>query len=275
MKSILSAVWLAAASVSLFAQEFEVASIKVIDPKKLQEDCRDISWGRQGGPGTDNPERVAYRCQPLQLLVLEAFGFQESETFRMPNLSSRIEWDHFVNVSAIVPPKTSVSEYKTLLRDLLARRYHLKSHEETRERDVYELVVPPNGLRLKAHVENPDRPRAAEDGLIALTPVPGQVLATGRRDHWRIVGSDVTIQPLAERIEGIVQAPVLDRTGLDGKFDFQLDFDPGYGPASETGVSYPVLSSALRDQLGLSLRKTRGAVKVVIIDSIDPRPSEN
>ncbi len=232
---------------------------RLFDPKKLEEDGRDISWGRQ--------------------------GFQESETFRMPNLSSRIEWNHFVNVSAIVPPNTSVSEYKTLLRDLLARRYNLKSHEDTRERDVYELVVPPNGLRLKAHVENPgtpqtlpanpDKPRAGADGLIALRPLPGQVLATGRRDHWRIVGSDVTIQPLAERIEGILQAPVLDRTGLDGKFDFQLDFDPGYGAASETGVNYPVLSSALRDQLGLSLKKTRGAVKVVIIDSIDPRPSEN
>jgi hypothetical protein len=76
-----------AVSASLCGQEFEVASIKVIDQKRLEQECQNKQWGRRGGPGTQSPERVAYECQPLQLLVLEAFGFAESENFRMPNLA--------------------------------------------------------------------------------------------------------------------------------------------------------------------------------------------
>jgi|GEM_PF-6881387 len=285
MKSFVCALGLAAVSGALWAQEFEVASIKVVDQKRLEQECQNVQSGRRGGPGTENPLRVVYECQPLQLLVLEAFGFADSEAFRIPNLEAKIEWTNFVNVRAIVPAGTSPAEYRALLRNLLAKRYNLKSHEETREGDVYELSVFSGGHKLKSHVESSDEakpvPSAARnarvgpDGLVGLAPVPGQVLATGRRDHWRVLGSDVPIQPLAERIEGILHAPVVDKTGLSGTFDFQLDFDPGYGAPADTGVGFPLLPTALRDQLGLAVKKTKGPVKIVLIDSIDPTPSEN
>jgi uncharacterized protein (TIGR03435 family) len=285
MKLALFALGFTAASTIVCAQGFEVAAIKVIDQRRLEQVCQDVQWGRRGGPGTESPGRVEYKCQPLQLLVLEAFGFAEAEGFRMPNLETKIEWTNFVNVSATVPPQTSVTEYRIMLRNLLAERYNLKSHDETREGDVYELSILPSGYKLRPHVENletarpptktaPDEKPGA-DGLTVLTPIPGRVLATGKRDHFRLIGSDVPIQPLAERFEGILHAPVVDRTGLNGKFDFQLDFDPGAGVTADGGVTYPMFPSALRDQLGLSIKKTRGSIKVVIVDSIDPRPSEN
>jgi hypothetical protein len=57
-----------------------------------------VQSGRRGGPATENPLRVTYECQPLQLLVLEAFDFAESEAFRVPNLEAKILWTNFVNV---------------------------------------------------------------------------------------------------------------------------------------------------------------------------------
>ena len=269
----------------LLAQEFDAASIKPMDRKRLEQECQSVQPGRRGGPGTETAERVVYECQPLQLLMLEAFGFADTQSFRIPNLENKIEWENFVNVSANVPAGTTVSEYRVMLRNLLLQRYSLKWHEETREGDVYELSTLAGVNRLKPHAEAPAgaqpgqsdvrSSRLGADGLGDLTPQPGRILAMGRRDHWRLLGSDVPVQLLAERIEGVIRAPVTDRTGLTGKFDFQLDFDPGYGEATSTGVGYPLLPTALRDQLGLSIKKIKGPVKVILIDAIDPKPSDN
>ena len=81
----------------------------------------------------------------------------------------------------------------------------------------------------------------------------------------------------------VLDRPVIDRTGLSGRFDFKLDWTPdefqapGLGvrtPASDSDTAFPNLFTAVRDQLGLKLESTKGAVEIFIIDYVQ-RPSGN
>jgi bla regulator protein BlaR1 len=153
------------------------------------------------------------------------------------------------------------------LRALLADRFQLAVHRETKEQPIYALVVSKNGSKLQ---EVKDLGRE-------------QRLSTGR---GRMDAMGVPIEMAATVLSNIMGRPVVDKTGLTGKYSFVLEWTPepgadaraqGFGdgitaPAPAPGG--PTIFTALQEQLGLRLDAQKGPVPNIVIDRVE-KPSEN
>jgi uncharacterized protein (TIGR03435 family) len=146
-------------------------------------------------------------------------------------------------------------QMRPMLEALLAERFQLRVHRETREVPMFALVVGKSGPKLKESSPE-EEPK-------------GQITADGSGMHMEVCQG--TMAQLAARLSGNgAGRPVMDRTGLQANYSFKLDWVNNAGSESEL----PSLSVALQDQLGLRLESTKGASEVIVIDSAE-RPSAN
>jgi len=192
---------------------------------------------------------------------------------------------------------------KLMLRSLLEERFHLVLRRGTKELPVYSLVVAKGGPRIKESMDGPlvaPAPPNAPGGSAA-SPPPGMAmdrdglpnfpeggpggLAFGLKDgHFRMKASKQPLAQLTKVLGNRLGRPIVDDTGLTGKYDFRLDFVPedlSSAPASnpEPAVAEPGaaadLFGALQEQLGLKLRPAKGPVEVLIVDHAERTPTQN
>ncbi len=145
---------------------------------------------------------------------------------------------------------------RTLLRGLLADRFHLRTHMETRQLPIYALV------RLSSALGTHVRPSDCT-GFDGIDRGPGALRA-----------GCVTMRVLADSLAGEVGRAVLDRTGITGHFDAELQWTPDQA-AADVGTlpNAPSIFTAVQEQLGLKLESTKGPVEVLVIDHIEkPMP---
>ncbi len=142
------------------------------------------------------------------------------------------------------------------LRAMLADRFQLRVHKETREMSVFALTVAKGGPRMKAAADDGH----SDSGINAAPADEGKV---------GLKGKGVPMAVMTRFLSDQVQRTVLDRTGLTAKYDFTLVYSPGMGDA--TG---PSIFTALQEQLGLKLDSQKAPVEVVVIDAAQ-KPSEN
>lgn len=155
-----------------------------------------------------------------------------------------------------MPPEQRYAEDRLMMQNLLADRFHLKAHFETRVMPVYDLIVAKGGPKL---TENPNRTRS--------------MAAVGAD---KIRGTAVPIHRLTGMLEAVPDIDgrvVIDKTGLTGTYDFTLKWTPLNATPSPDTDSIS-LFTALQDQLGLKLVPAKEPSQVLIIDHIE-RPSEN
>ncbi|HEY4382512.1 MAG TPA: TIGR03435 family protein [Acidobacteriaceae bacterium] len=144
-----------------------------------------------------------------------------------------------------------------LLRPLLEDRFHLQFHRETRMVSGYALVVAKSGPRL-----DPNQPPADPD--------PGNIhTAPGS-----IIADYVPIAPLLDALAVQLGRPVVDRTGLTGRYTFALHFAWAQAAADTQPDAAPSLFTAIEEQLGLKLEPVKAPVPVLVVDHIE-QPSEN
>jgi uncharacterized protein (TIGR03435 family) len=166
-----------------------------------------------------------------------------------------------------------------LLRNLLTERFKLKVHIETKELPVYALVLARQDRRLGPRLTPSSINCDVVNGRGGLPGTPNQAASSCRAlgAFGRISGMGLLMSQLAGSLSGPVNAIVLDRTGLDGVFDLNLEFTPdqaasgGQPVALDTG---PSIFTAVQEQLGLKLESTKGPVEVVVIDHVEP-PTED
>jgi uncharacterized protein (TIGR03435 family) len=140
---------------------------------------------------------------------------------------------------------------RKMVQALLAERYGLKAHAETRVLPAYDLVVAKGGSKLVPSMSN------------------GKSIGTGR-NHFN--GEGLTMTLIAEQLSQIAGRVVVDKTGLDGRYDLKLQWTPDSAFAGEDAA--PPLFTAIQEQLGLKLDAAKEAVPVLVIDHIDA-PSAN
>ena len=152
------------------------------------------------------------------------------------------------------------NEMRPRLIGLLAERFGLRVHRETREQPIYELVVSKSGPKIDAVTGN-------FRGL--------------HIERNQFVGEGATIDMLSTALTNQVGRPVVDRTGLVGSFNFKLNWTPsdtitpnGGDSVSTLDQAGPSIFTAIREQLGLDLKATKGAAEVLVIDHVD-HPSAN
>jgi uncharacterized protein (TIGR03435 family) len=264
------------------AQEpaFEVASIRP-NPAAGTTDIRPMANGRL------TATRASTRS-----LILRAHGLHDSQLVGGPDW---IDVDRFdVDARAAAAPAGGPEALMPMLRTLLASRFNLRTHAETRELPAYVLVHArrDKGLGPQIRPTQADCSRATvltEPELIASAregwPPCGQVSAissvvktdSGSMIRIRIRRSGVTMRDFVTTFDVNMGQPVIDRTGLEGRFDMEYAFAPGRPENAQSAPSPgapPTLLVALEEQLGLKLESDRAAVPVLVIDSIE-RPMEN
>ncbi len=174
----------------------------------------------------------------LQLLISREFGAAEFQVERGPGRVDSEKYD--ITAKADTPLEMSREELRPCLQALLAERFRLKFHRETKEGSVYSLVVGKNGSKLQER---------SGGG----TPAIGVSSGVGKAD---LTGTKVMMARLAEYLSGQAGRPVVDNTLLKGEYDFKV----GWATEETVGSSEPSLFTALQEQLGLKLDATRGPV---------------
>lgn len=191
----------------------------------------------------------------LRTLIRNAYNVAPYQIVGEPRWS---EVDHFdINAKNASGQDITQDSLRPLLESLLADRFHLQAHWETREQPILALVVDKDGPKFKPTAT------PTEHGMNT-SRVPGRASARG---------SDVPITDLALEIGFRLQRSVADQTNLSGNYDFFLHWNPDTDtPAGDS--TEPSLATALHEQLGLKLVPTRGPVQVLIIDKAE-KPTEN
>ena len=160
-----------------------------------------------------------------------------------------------------------------MLQMLLADRFHLKVHEETRDGHAFALTVAKSGP--KFHETKPDTPDSSEAKDHPAQKLPSFYQRFDGRRGYQFIAHGGTMESLVEALEIQFQTSVSDETGLTGKYDFTLQYN-GTTPddSTEDDTVWPPLLTAIQDQLGLKLKATKAPVKILVIDNLD-KPSEN
>ena len=158
-----------------------------------------------------------------------------------------------------------------MLQRLLAERFALRLHHETRPMPIYALVMAKSGGAL-----GPDLRRSTRDCLEEWKTqgMPdARNVACGSIQGARpgsVAGQAAEMRPLVRSLWDWTGRPVIDRTGLTGRFDFTLR----WAPEGSTDTDAPSIFTAVQEQLGLKLDSQKGPVTVLVIDRVE-RPKEN
>ena len=273
------------------ALQFEVASVKAVPPPAGPNNGS--SRGCFGGPGSSDPVRYTCANASVSLMAIQAYGLKPYQ-LRPP---ARTDTYRF-NVEAKVPPGATADQVKMMLRNLLTERFKLAFHYEKTETQAYTLVVAKGGIKIKE--SGPPSVAPSENG--AKQPRPGPVtdpdgftyfvprdgMAVGRANGLtRWVGKNVLMEHLAGLCNSLTGQPVIDSTGLKGKYDFIWTFssesvgerapaalpgDDSLIPAGEAGLT---IFAALEKQLGLRLQPQKTTIDAFVIDHAEKTPVEN
>ena len=288
-------VLLATAAYGVFGQSdahpsFEVATIK------RNVSAQDAANGRVGVAYKPGGQIIATNA-PLRLLIQFAYAAHDSpfQGHSSPLLSSQvvggpawIDSDGY-NIDAKPGADTDQKHAWLMLQTLLADRFRLTLHRETRELPVYNLTAKKSGLKLP-----PPKDTKCVSFPFGTTPQPvpgtsdcGYVpLFLSSTSLW-MSGRKLHMADLTRELARTMGEPVLDKTGFTGEFDLNLNYtdedttkSPGstapYDPGGNPLQAHPDLSIvfAAMDQLGLKLEPAKGPVEVLVVDHAE-RPSPN
>lgn len=270
---------------------FEVASVKPSPPVRPGD--RVYFGPARGGPGTNDPRRITWTYAALRNVLMAAYNLQ---TFQIlaPDWLATERYDFAANV----PEGATREQVSAMWQNLLKDRFGVALHHESREFQVEELTVAKGGTKLKETDlgPNPDpflpdlgppRPNPGMNGYGAIVTITPDGKA-------KMVAKALTLADIAVRFGNSLRMPVIDRTGLTGRYDFTLDYTldlsalplpppPLGGPGpTQAGLSGdnrqepgPGLASAAEQQLGLKLNRARAPLDVIVVDHADKVPTEN
>ncbi len=234
---------------------FEVATIKPVDP--------DAKAGRYIVMQGNN--RFVEKAYTLKLLIAAAYDLNPRTISGGPGW---IESDHY-DIVAVTPGEVRPThdEQMSMLRNLLTDRFKLTFHREQKVFSIYELEIAKNGPKLKESGSPADEPPQ----LIS-TVYPQRIVMPAR---------NATMSDLARLMQrAILDRPVVDKTGLTGRYDFDLEWAPdetqfgGEVPVASADAPSLPLFSTIQQQLGLRLEATKGPIAALVVDKAE-RPSAN
>lgn len=233
---------------------FEVATVRPAEPG--DKSGRFIKM--------EGTNRFVEKNYTVELLIAAAYNLNPRTISGGP---SWITSDHY-DILAATPGEVRPNhdEQMSMLRSLLVERFKLKFHREQKVFSIYRLEVAKNGPKLKTSAADAGAPAIVGPGVV----YPQRVVLPGR---------NATMSDFVSLLQrAILDRPVIDKTGLSGRYDFDLEWAPdetqfggGLPPASESATS-PPLFEAIQQQLGLRLEAARGPVDALVVD-IAERPS--
>jgi uncharacterized protein (TIGR03435 family) len=269
-----------------------VASVQT--PASPSFETASVKLNKSGDARTDGVlagGRFAMINETLWRLIAEAYGASQAlPRFRIVGGPDWINRDRF-DVEGVAPEMLTRERARLMLQTLLADRFKLVGHIESRQLPAFDLVLARTDGRLGPELKRSDIDCGAlRAGSVQPPPAQNQirpcVMAFG---VGRLSARGMTVAELATM--GLTRAtgrPIIDRTDLQGAFDWTLVWTPDNLPsrAPSTQPDQPLVNglpvdpigppppTALEEQLGLKLRSSVGAVDVFVIDSVE-QPTEN
>jgi bla regulator protein blaR1 len=272
--------------------EFEVASVRPAEPGarfhtnvalNMEDEPIPIGGRFSATAALGSYVAFAYKFLPT--------GAQSEAAFA--HLPKWATTDLFTIEAKAPMPNPSKDQVRLMMQALLADRFKLAIHFETHDVPVMALVlIEPGkpGFRLHPHFQGPPcdaRIPAIDRNSPKIpdvwTPVCGAFQLIDWKNNTVILGSrNITMEMFMDFLPALVQLdrPIVDQTGLNGKFDLELNFTPPWRRPKEPNtdaqldLTGPTFDEALNDQLGLRLKPTRAPIQTLVIDHVE-QPSPN
>jgi uncharacterized protein (TIGR03435 family) len=274
---------------------FEVASVKPHDAR--QDNLRSISAADSARGAAGAGGRFALRGYQATALLMKAFDLQPDQ-ISGPKWLDEDRFDVFANAPAGATP----DQYPLMFQNLLAERFRLQSHFETQITSVYALSVAPEGAKLKPGVEDSDPENygpikqeitgtgdARVASVAARAPGLGiyRLTVANGRSHYEY--ENISVGAFAQWVRHSLDLPLVDSTGLSGRYDITLDMPMGHGcaatPIQAEGQAVPMAADPCADtrtsviasfkKQGLILERRKLPYRKLVVDHIERTPVEN
>jgi uncharacterized protein (TIGR03435 family) len=274
--------------------EFDVASVKPSRPDGGQDMNFPLSSGDSYAPNGGN---FIATGMPLTVYIMFAYKLSASQAQAMKQLPFWVRTEKYDIVAKTENHEATKDEMRLMMRSLLAERFGLAVHKETQQVPVYALALAKPGVlgpKLVAHPASepcdntPPKPAVDSKAPPAFTTaagfpvICGGIMGVPLATDTGVISfgaRNVTMALFASTLTGVgnLGRPVLDRTGLTGKYDFLLEFAPVRAPSPSDGATAapppdtagPGIEQALKEQLGLKLVSQKGPVDVWVVDHVE------
>ena len=215
---------------------FEVVSIRPAPPDSMG--------------GISEPVGTEFRAQamPLSVLVQMTFGINPNQMV-IPNWAQSVKFDIAAKTGSAVP--LTYAQMKPLMLKMMAERFGMTYHRETREVQGYDMVPTKSGPKL-----TPAQPGSSRGG----SGGPGEINIP-----------NTTMQSFAGMLTAKLKRPVADKTGASGDYEVKLRF----APENEADSALPSIFTALQEEMGIKLESAKVPVEMLVIDHLDKMPTEN
>jgi len=238
------------------------------EPPKMMAKDADPDWElatvKSSDPNDTAGQHINLRGRNVVLLdttleqfLLLGYGVQSSQLAGEPNWVKTERWDVDGTPDAAGVP--NLRQIQGLIRKILAERFGLQLHHEQREMPVFALMVAKSGPKLTANTSDPN-------GLL------DQQNGTNNGRHIEAL-KNTSMADLALILQFHVDRPVVDQTGLKGRYDFKLQWTVDEAQTSAPDAP-PGLFTAIQDQIGLKLERLKAPADMLVIDKVE-RPGAN
>ena len=268
------AVWIGSGGAAR-AQQFEVASVKPSRADAVPEgQIRAMDMMAEGVAAGFVPVQgttLSAHSRTLAQLVAMAFTVKPSAVTG-PGWITELRYD----IDAKLPEGASTKDANVMLQHLLEERFALRTHTDTKKTGGYALLVAKDGPKLAAGMPESDAPIDKEEMQRRVQERMRQRMdalskSGGLRGYSSWGSNRATSGQIAQGVSGMIKAPVVDETGLAGKYDVRIEMLPGESP--DDSVEYR-MSLALA-KLGLKLEARKTEVTLLVVDSASKTPTAN
>jgi uncharacterized protein (TIGR03435 family) len=226
--------------------DWDVVTVKPSDPNS------------RGDHLDQHGRRVTFSFETVEMLLVIGYNVQKNQIVDAPDWVKTERWD--IDGLANVDGEMNLAQLQTMIRKALAERFGLKLHRDQREMAVYALTVAKGGPKLIVNTN------AGND-------MPEQHPRDGNGQHTEML-KNFSMGDLALILDFRVDRPVVDRTGLNGRYDLTLKWTYDEDRAPTDGSAAPSLFTAMQEQLGLKLEAVKAPAPALVIDAIE-RPGAN
>ena len=227
-------------SITLFAQQFEVDTVKLSPPQPMGHTSISLSSGHG---------RVTMTNVTLKRAVMSAYVVGPNQVFGGPSWFDSINFD--IAAKAAIPTDDDALLMR-MLQALLADRFKLVVHHETRVIQAYALEVLKQGPKL-------EKSEAGEDSINV--------------SRSAMDATHITLDRFVEALSRELDHPVVNHTGLTGTFNLKLQWEPERADGAG-GTDRPSIFTAVQEQLGLRLHAEKAPVDTIVIDHAE-QPTDN
>jgi uncharacterized protein (TIGR03435 family) len=252
---------------------------EIAAPAPLTFDVISIKENKSGTDmslGNSVPDGISLENASLPQFIAHAYGVDHgmgtNYVSGLPRWAEVTRYDIQLKVAGDDVPayrKLKGDQTRLMLQAVLADRFSVAAHMGTREVPIYNLVVARGGPKL--HISDP-----ADTYPNGIKMPDGSLHGAMLVERGHIIGQQATLSSLLFMFTDFSGRPVVDKTGLTARYDFNLQWTPDEHPGepAPSDTSGPGLFTALEEQFGLKLEPATGPVKIVIVDHIE-KPSEN